>query len=277
MNKNKILLIGGLSISAIIALFSIKLTLADATENILPSSDGVYLQWAPKTGTAHYAMVDELTCNGTADYNYTNTIGSRDSYGINLASVPDGSTITAIEITPCASQNKNGGGSGIMNIFYRYNGADSADAGNYTLSGTTPTQLGATNFNGLSLIKESASSLEIGAVLSSGRKGARLSRLAAVITYTIPLNPPAAPSNLTAAASSTNAILNWIDNSGNEDGFRVERSIDSFNFSQIATTGINIANYIDWGLATGTYFYRAKAFNSDGDSGYSNTASTTIW
>jgi hypothetical protein len=55
-----------------------------------------------------------------------------------------------------------------MNIFYRFGGVDSADAGNYSLSGTTPTDLATTTFSGLLLAKGSSSTLEVGAVLSSG-------------------------------------------------------------------------------------------------------------
>jgi len=218
-------------------------------------------------------MVDELSCNGTTDYNYTNTVGNRDSYGVNLASVPDGSTVTAIEITPCASRNQNGNGSATMNVFYRWNGTDSADAGTYALTGTTPTQLAATTFGGLSLVKGSASTLQIGAVLSAGTKGARLSRIAVVATYT----PLSAPSSLTATASSSSAILNWTDNSTNEDGFKVERhNTATTTFSEIVSVGAGVTTYTDPGLFPDTYTYRVRAFNAGGFSDYSNTASTTI-
>ena len=271
--KNKILLAGGATIFGVSALLIAQWVLADTTASILPSSEGAYLQWKPSTGTTHYTLVDESTCNGTTDYNSTNTVGNRDAYGVSIVAVPDGSTITAIEITPCASRNKTGGGSATMNVFYLWNGADSSDAGNYALTGTTPTQLSATTFSGLSLVKGSASTLQIGAVFSAGTKGARLSRIAVVITYT----PLSAPSNLTAAASSTSAILTWIDNATNEDGFKVERhNTATTTFSEIASVGANIIMYTDPGLSPDKYTYRVRASNSGGFSGYSNTASTTI-
>ena len=275
--RNKLLLAGGIAISGVAVLLIAQLVFADSTASILPSSEGTYLQWTPSTGTTHYTLVDESTCNGTTDYNSTNTVGNRDSYGVNLASVPDGSTVTAIEITPCASRNKSGGGSATMNVFYRFNGANSADAGNYALSGTTPVQLTATTFSGLSLAKDASSTLEIGAVLSAGTKGARLSRAAAVITYTPPLNPPAAPSNLTATASSTSIFLNWVDNSANEDGFKVERHNSATStFSEIASIGTDVITYTDPDLSPDTYVYQVRAFNAAGNSDYSNMASSTI-
>ena len=271
--KSAFLLVGGIIISGITALLIARLAFADSTFSILPTSNGTYLQWTPSTGTTHYTLVDESTCNGTSDYNSTNTVGSRDSYDTSLASVPNGSTVTAIEITPCASRNKAGGGSATMNVFYRYNGMDSADAGNYTLTGATPTQLAATAFSGLSLVKGSASTLQIGAILSAGTKGARLSRIAVVVTYT----PLSAPSNLTAVASGMDTVLNWTDNATNEDGFKIERhNSATTTFSEIVSVGADTATYTDPGLASDTYVYRVRAFNSGGFSGYSSTATTTI-
>lgn len=244
---------------------------ADTTGSLLPSSDGTYLQWTPSSGSTHYTMVDETACNGKTDYNHTTTVGNRDSYGISLSSISDGSTITAIEITPCASRHNSGSGSATMNVFYRWNGADSSDAGNYALTGTTPVQLAATIFSGLTLVKGSSSALQIGAVLSAGTKGARLSRIAAVITYT----PLAAPSSLNAVTvSQTQINLTWTDNSTNEDGFKIEQSLNSqFGpWTQIATTTADVVSYSDTGLtADQTYYYRVRAFNTAGNSGYSNT------
>ncbi|MDQ7064155.1 MAG: S8 family serine peptidase [candidate division KSB1 bacterium] len=91
-------------------------------------------------------------------------------------------------------------------------------------------------------------------------------------------NPPAAPSNLTATAVSTSQIdLSWTDNSNNEDGFKIERKDPgSTTFVEIAQVGANVTNYSDTGLnPNSTYTYRVRAFNADGNSGYSNEASAT--
>jgi hypothetical protein len=248
------------------------LAFADTSAPLLPTSDGNYTQWTPKSGTSHFAMVDDVTCNGTTDYNSTQTVGNRDSYGI--SGIPNGSTITAISITPCASNDKNAGTNSTLNVFYRFNGADSSDSGSYTLSGTTPAGLSATTFSGLSLSKSSATTVEVGAVLSAGTKGARLSRIATVVTYT----PLAAPTNLTGTATTSTQIgLSWNDNSSNESGFFVERSTNPVGpFSQIATTTANATGYTDTGLSSGTtYYHRVRAFVTGGTSAYSNVATTT--
>jgi fibronectin type 3 domain-containing protein len=88
---------------------------------------------------------------------------------------------------------------------------------------------------------------------------------------------PAAPSGLVAtAASSTQINLAWTDNSGNEDGFKIERSTDGANFLEIATVGANVTTYADTGRTAATaYYYRARSFNIGGNSGYSNVANAT--
>lgn len=89
--------------------------------------------------------------------------------------------------------------------------------------------------------------------------------------------PPDAPSNLTADAVASSQInLAWSDNSANEHGFRIERSLDGVNFTQIAETNEGVTGYPDVGLtAETTYYYRVYAFNGSGDSDYSNVASAT--
>ncbi|GEM_PF-1301914 len=91
-------------------------------------------------------------------------------------------------------------------------------------------------------------------------------------------NPPVAPSNLTATAVSSSQInLAWQDNSDNETGFRIERSLDGINFSLLTMVAANTVSYPNTELAANTrYYYRIKALNSSlGDSGFSNTADAT--
>jgi fibronectin type 3 domain-containing protein len=98
------------------------------------------------------------------------------------------------------------------------------------------------------------------------------------ITSATPAGVPAAPSILTAAvASATQINLGWTDNSNNENNFVVERSFtNSFTAVTSITLPANQTTYSDMGLTTGTtYFYRVKATNAIGSSGYSNTVSTT--
>ena len=86
--------------------------------------------------------------------------------------------------------------------------------------------------------------------------------------------PPAAPSSLTATATSATQVnLTWTDNSSNEAGFAVERASGG-PFTQVATVNANLTSFADSGLTPSTnYSYRVLAYTSGGlNSAYSNTA-----
>jgi hypothetical protein len=244
------------------------------TTTLYPSSDGTYTQWTPNTGTTHYTLVNETSCDGNTNYVHTTTTTNRDSYGIGLGSIPNGAKITSIDIVPCASKDANGNNS-TMNVFYRLNGSNSADLGNYILSDTTPTVLSTTTYSGLSTIKDSGTTLEIGEVHTSGSKGLRVSAINTAVTYT-PLN---APSGLTASSTGPTQIsISWADNSTIEDGYVIERQnvTASSSFVAIATTSANVTAYIDSDLSTSTtYAYSIRAYDAGGYSDYSNTATAT--
>lgn len=89
-------------------------------------------------------------------------------------------------------------------------------------------------------------------------------------------NPPAAPSALSASAVSASQInLSWTDNAGDESGFSIER-YNGTAFVQIATVGANATSFSNTGLSASTlYEYRVRAYNSYGNSTYSNSASAT--
>jgi hypothetical protein len=96
-------------------------------------------------------------------------------------------------------------------------------------------------------------------------------------TTLAPPSPPPAPTNLNATAVSSSQVnLVWSDNASNETGFRIERSPDGTSFTEISTVGANVTTYNDAGLsASSQYWYRVRAYNGSGPSGYSNSASAT--
>ena len=92
--------------------------------------------------------------------------------------------------------------------------------------------------------------------------------------------PPAAPSGLTATAvrsgKKANVTLNWIDNSTDETGFEIQRATNAtftvgLNSSTVAANSVTATQT---GLYRGVrYFYRVRAFNTGGPSGWSNVFS----
>lgn len=95
---------------------------------------------------------------------------------------------------------------------------------------------------------------------------------------TTPPPPPATPSNLKVLLFGTNyAILSWNDNSNNETGFYIERSLGTTGaFTRIATTGANVVSFRDNGLTTKTtYRYRVQSFNNNGGSPYAGPITMT--
>lgn len=94
---------------------------------------------------------------------------------------------------------------------------------------------------------------------------------------------PAAPSNLTGMASPLSAnpptvTLAWTDNANNEAGLTIQRSTNS-NFSQnvVSFTALpNATGYTDTTPPANTrVYYRVRAFNGVGTSGWSNSFNLT--
>jgi hypothetical protein len=89
------------------------------------------------------------------------------------------------------------------------------------------------------------------------------------------VQPPAAPSQLVATAVAPDEIdLSWKDNSTDEEGFRVEVASGG-EFSEIGTAPADSEAIAVVGVTPGTYTFRIRAYNSAGNSAYSNEATAT--
>ncbi|MCX7876836.1 MAG: fibronectin type III domain-containing protein [Melioribacteraceae bacterium] len=88
-----------------------------------------------------------------------------------------------------------------------------------------------------------------------------------------------APSNLTAYVdTNASVILNWKDNSNNENGFSLQRldpgGIDYYQFDEVKE---NVSNYTVTNLEKGkTFFFRVIAFNISTKSSFSNIVRVII-
>ena len=88
---------------------------------------------------------------------------------------------------------------------------------------------------------------------------------------------PLAPSALTAVAVSSEQVnLSWTDLSSNETGFQIQRSSDGISFVKVADVAANVTTYENKGLSpVSKYYYRVFAFNTIGNSLFSNIAQIT--
>jgi hypothetical protein len=85
------------------------------------------------------------------------------------------------------------------------------------------------------------------------------------------------------SAFAQTAVLNWVDNSNNESGFKVQRQLNGSVFADVVTlaTAANVVTVTDTTLTASTlvdnvYCYRLYAFNTAGNSTFTNTACKTI-
>jgi hypothetical protein len=86
---------------------------------------------------------------------------------------------------------------------------------------------------------------------------------------------PLAPTELKATVASTNQVeLSWKDNSTNETAYKIERKIDSGNFTEIGATSKDVTIFSDQTVTLNTtYTYRVYSSNLAGKSTlYSNEA-----
>lgn len=100
---------------------------------------------------------------------------------------------------------------------------------------------------------------------------------ASATTQAPPVSAPAAPMDFIATARSDSAIvLEWTDNSNNEDGFNIEFSKDGSTFDWYDDVIANSTDYTFKDLRPNTqYWFKVNAYNKEGATYASNTATAT--
>ncbi|MFG0274062.1 MAG: S8 family serine peptidase [Phycisphaerales bacterium] len=106
----------------------------------------------------------------------------------------------------------------------------------------------------------------------------------AALTGAPPPPPPATPAAPSNPAASDNgdgtASFTWSDNSGNEDGFEIERERkirkNRWGETAVGTTGANATGITDNPGSFDTFRYRVRAFNAGGSSVWSAWAEVTL-
>jgi hypothetical protein len=88
-----------------------------------------------------------------------------------------------------------------------------------------------------------------------------------------------APTRLSAWTSAPRTVvLHWFDGSDNESGFKVERSSNGIDFTQIAQLGADATSFVDNDASSATrYYYRVRAFNGRGNSAFTEMRDVEMW
>ncbi|HTF26004.1 MAG TPA: fibronectin type III domain-containing protein [Candidatus Limnocylindria bacterium] len=267
----------------------VNLSWTASTDNVGVS--GYVVQRCSGSGCTNFAQVASLPGNTTAyddtslapSTTYTYQIVSTDAaVNLSLPSNPASATTQADTTPPTAPTNLAATVAGNTQINLSWTAStDNVGVTNYLIQRcATPgcsnfAQIGTTGGPGTTYNDAAASAstsytYQVIATDAAGNPGLP-SNTATAVT----MGPPATPSALTAtAASATQINLSWTNDAINQSGFKVERSPDNVTFTQIGTTSATA--YSDPNLAPKIlYYYRVRATNASGDSGYSNVSSAT--
>lgn len=98
-----------------------------------------------------------------------------------------------------------------------------------------------------------------------------------VVVTPPPPEPPAAPSGMAAVASGQSVSLTWVDASGDETGYRLERRDGQAAFSTLTNLSANSTSFLDVTVQPGQlYAYRVVAINQGGESAASNEVPVSV-
>ncbi|MFC1615022.1 fibronectin type III domain-containing protein, partial [Patescibacteria group bacterium] len=191
---------------------------AATTSTLMPSADGGEdsASWL-NTGAAAcnaadcYLEVDETAgaecsnSDGDTSYLYSDGIDVSQTFDVDESSIPDGASITNIDVTTCYF--KEGSAGGTFQTRYCFDGACTSSGTDIT-TGNSYTE--ATQSFSVSHTKASGSDIEIG-VINTSVKDVRISQISTVITYSAAdSTPPATTSDLAASGPTSSTIdLDW--------------------------------------------------------------------
>ena len=198
-NKKKLVFLGGIVV--LLLLFGVQTVNADTTSTLRPVADGGddSASWSNTGGTACnsadcYLEADESSgssctdSDGDTSFIEASANGANQTFDINISSVPEGATISQVNITVCqkrvgaAPPNKFQTRKCVDGVCSNF-GTDNAAGGNYA----EVTQSHA----GLSILKTAITDLEVGVSITDTKdKLVRISQISATVIYTTPTPTP---------------------------------------------------------------------------------------
>jgi hypothetical protein len=197
--------------------------------------------------------------------NYTFKVTITDQGGLSATSnvsVTVNQTFTSVAVTPGTASLADG--SSLQLTASALDQFGKALATQPAWSWSVVSGLGSVNGSGMYTAPASGSGTATAQASGGGLSGS------ATVTFG---SAPVAPSNLTASATSSQVTLSWQSTATDMSGFVIQRSTNGSNWSQVAKVGASAASYTDTNVSKRkTYYYRVYAYNSYGNSLYSNVA-----
>jgi len=208
--------------------------LAATTSTLNPNGQGFYTAWTGNENDVDESGTPDCDDGSDGDDNVAeSTTGDRESVLINLSSIPDGSTITSVDVQ-VTYRNGNGGSddNGTFQTFTRLNGTD-LDSGTNIIATDTTCTPGTQTINVADTVKSGATTLEIGVLKTANDTSeVYVGTIRAVVTYTEPIGDLSITCNSVSVSGSTWTMSGtWIANDfpGQDDQY------DAAIFSPAAT------------------------------------------
>ena len=158
-----------------------------STATLQTVADGFYEQW-DELGDGDGNREEEVdeTSNfdcGSSDSIRENTTENRNSFTMDISSIPDGATITSVDVTVRDRGDSAAGGT--YQAFARLNGSNTDSGANLTATGTSGCSATKTQpVNVADTVKSGSTTMEIGVVKTAGNTNAvRVGTVTAVVNY----------------------------------------------------------------------------------------------
>jgi len=163
-----------------------RIALAAVTGTLTPDGQGFYSAWNGNEGDIDETGTPSCSTSGGSDVIDTSTTGNRESVNLNLSSIPNGSTITSVDVSVWYSSASSGSGA-TFKTFTRLDGS-LTDAGADLVANSTSSSCGHNStqtINVTDTIKSGSTDLEIGVLkTATDTSTVRVGAIRAIVTYT---------------------------------------------------------------------------------------------